>query len=262
MAMDEQTHRHSSDQDLPLLVHLAELRTRLIHALIATVLAGIVCYLFADPIMSRAQAAIAPALPSGKLVFISPVESFLVQLKFSFFLGLLVALPYVLYQAWAFVYIALYPNEKRFLMITLLASLISFYAGGSFSWFIALPFAIKFLVVGTIFTPMISVDSYFSFLIFSTLVFGVIFQTPLVIYTGYRSRLLSIDFLRSARRYAILVIFVLAGIFSPPDVFSQFLVALPMLLLYELGILLCRIFPRPVQSATLESDTTEPEVKE
>lgn len=258
--MDGQSPHHSSDQDLPLLVHLAELRSRLIHALIASALAGLVCYMFADPIMLYAQAAISPALPSGKLVFISPVESFLVQLKFSFFLGLLFALPYVLYQAWAFVYIALYPNEKRFLMITLLASLISFYAGGSFSWFVALPFAIRFLVVGTIFTPMISVDSYFSFLIFSTLVFGVIFQTPLVIYTGYRSHLLSIDFLRSARRYAILVIFVLAGVFSPPDVFSQFLVAMPMLLLYELGILLCRIFPGPGRAATDNPGNQETEV--
>jgi sec-independent protein translocase protein TatC len=92
---------------------------------------------------------------------------------------------------------------------------------------------------------MISVNRYYTFIIYSTLVFGIIFETPLVIFTGNKVGLLSIQMVKDFRRYAILFIFVFAGLFSPPDVFSQFLVAIPMILLYEFGILLCQFFGRP-----------------
>jgi sec-independent protein translocase protein TatC len=232
----------SEDRDLTIVEHLSELRMRLIRSLLFTLFVTIICYGISDKIMARVQSVIAPALPNGKLIFITPIESFMVSIKFSFFIGILVSLPYILFQFWSFVYIALDRVEKRYFNTFLFFSLLSFYLGGGFSYFIVLPFAIKFLVTGTIFTPMISVDGYYTFLIYSTLTFGMIFQTPLAILTMCKLKILTPEFLKKSRRYMILIVFILGAIFSPPDIFSQFLVAIPMLFLFELGIFLCKIF--------------------
>lgn len=233
------------DRERSLVEHLTELRTRLIRILLWTGLAAMACYGFSDRLMGAAQGLIGKALPGGRLVFLSPAEAFFVQIQFSVFAGLLVALPLVLREAWAFVGVALHPGERRFTLALIVSSTFSFYAGAAFAAFVAIPFAVDFLITGnTLFTPMISVDAWYTFLIYTTLVFGCVFETPLVLFAAHRAGLVSLPGLAELRRYAIVLIFLFAGIFSPPDVFSQFLVAVPMLILFELGILLCRLFPR------------------
>lgn len=246
----------TEDRELPLLAHLAELRRRLLAALAALLLAALVAYGLAGPIMGGAQAAISPALEGRKLVYLTPTEAFFTEIKFSLFLGLILSLPYVLLQVWSFVRVALFPVEARFFRFLLVSSTLSFYAGAAFAWFVAIPYAVGFLLSGTLFTPMISVESWFSFLTLTASIFGAIFQTPLVLLALDRSGLVPVAALARGRRFAIVGIFVFAGVFSPPDVFSQFLVAVPMLLLYEAGLLLCRAMPgkRPPPDAGPASD--------
>lgn len=248
----------TEDRELPLLAHLAELRRRILTALSAVALAALVAYGFAGPVMGGAQEAIRPALEGRRLVFLTPAEAFFTEIKFSLFLGLFLALPVVLHQAWSFVRVALFPVEARFFRFLLVSSVLSFYAGAAFAWFVAIPYAIRFLLSGQLFTPMISVESWFSFLAGTSTIFGAMFQTPLVILALDRSGLLPARLIARARRLAVVGIFVLAGVFSPPDVVSQFLVAVPMLLLFEAGLLLARLFPRATAGgATVGSGTVE-----
>lgn len=223
--------------------HLGELRTKIINSLIFFCAALAVALYFSDSIMTFFSSRISAALNGEKLVFISPAEAFFVSIQMALYAALIVSAPYILYQFWSFVYIALEEKEKKYFRLVLMFSTAFFYAGCAFAVFIAIPVGIGFLIAysGPAFRPMISVAAYCDFLVYTSLTFGVVFELPMLMVFSSMSGIISPKLYSSGRKYAILIIFIIAGIFSPPDVISQFLVAVPMLVLYELGIIAVRL---------------------
>lgn len=226
--------------------HLAELRSRLIKCGLAFLAAFAVTAYHSDSIMGYAGARVGGILGGEKLVFLSPAEGFFVSLKVAMFAAVLLVLPYMLYQFWRFVYVALEGAEKGFFNAVLVTSAASFYAGLLFSVYAAIPVGMGFLIgySSGMFRPMISVSAYYDFLIYTSLTFGIIFELPVALLFANLMGFVKSEWLARNRKYAVLVIFIVGGIFSPPDVFSQFLVSVPMLVLYEFGIVLIRLIGR------------------
>lgn len=233
----------TEDKDMDLVGHLGELRSRIIRSLIFFCCALAATLYFSDAIMAFFGARASAALKGERLVFISPAEAFFVTIQMALYSALLVSAPYMLYQAWNFVYIALEEKEKRYFTAALVFSTAFFYAGCAFAVFAAVPVGIGFLIgySGAVFRPMISVASYYDFLVYTSLTFGAVFELPLLMIFSSLAGLVSPKAFSSGRKYAVLVIFIIAGIFSPPDVISQFLVAIPMLFLYETGLIAIRL---------------------
>ncbi|MFH1577936.1 MAG: twin-arginine translocase subunit TatC, partial [Candidatus Omnitrophota bacterium] len=225
------------DEPRPLLEHLGELRKRIIYSLIAILLGAAGVYPLVNTVLGHL------IQPVGQLVFISPVEAFGSRLKLTFFLGIFVSLPVVLYQIWKFIQKGLLPREKRNVFPLVFLSFILFSLGGCFGYFVIIPIGVKFLLsYGTeTLVPMISVSRYLSFLFSLVFCFGLIFELPLII--GFLTKLgiLRAEVLRTKRRFAVLGIFVTAAILTPPDVFTQLLMAGPLLALYEISIHVARL---------------------
>ncbi len=222
--------------------HLSELRTKIINSLIFFCAALAVSLYFSDTILTFFSYGIKAALNGEKLVFISPAEAFFVSIQMSLYAAAMISAPFILYQFWSFVYIALEEKEKKYFRLFLLFSTVFFYAGCAFAVFVAIPIGIGFLIAysGPAFRPMISVAAYCDFLVYTSLTFGAVFELPMLMVFSSMSGIISPKLYSSGRKYAILIIFIVAGVFSPPDVISQFLVALPMLVLYEAGIIAVR----------------------
>lgn len=233
----------AADESAELTSHLGELRAKIINSLIFFCAALALTLYFSDAIMSVFGSGAAKALKGEKLVFISPAEAFFVTIQMSLYSALLISVPFILYQMWCFIYIALDEKEKKYFTAALLFSTFCFYAGCAFAVFAAIPVGLGFLVgySGAIFRPMISVAAYCDFLVYTSLTFGVVFELPLLMIFSSLTGLISPKTFSSGRKYAILLIFIVAGVFSPPDVISQFLVAIPMLILYETGIIAVRL---------------------
>ena len=225
------------DEELSLVDHLAELRTRIIICALVIAACSAFSYLFIDKIF------VLISKPVGSLVFFSPAEAFLATIKLSMLCGLFLALPVVIYHIWQFVSPALSGKERISLYLTIFASLVLFYGGMFFATFI-LPISLKFLLgfaKGNL-QPMLSVSSYISFISGFLLAFGVVFQFPVVIVFLTKIGLTTPAFLRKQRKYAILIMFIVAALVTPsPDVFSQFLLAIPMLVLYEISIFISQL---------------------
>ncbi|MCM8800882.1 MAG: twin-arginine translocase subunit TatC [Candidatus Omnitrophica bacterium] len=239
--MKKKIKKNSIDEPVPLLVHLSELRKRIIHSLIAIILCSIIMWPFMNKVLESL------ARPLGKLVFISPFEAFWIRIKLSFFLGLILSLPFVLFQIWNFIQKGLLPREKRFILPLTISSLFLFYLGGLFAYFLILPVGMKFLLSygSETLVPMISVSRYLSFLLCLVFSFGLIFELPLVVGFLTSFGILKSDGLKRNRKVAILGIFIAAAALTPgPDIFSQLLLAVPLLILYEIGILVSKFIER------------------
>jgi sec-independent protein translocase protein TatC len=246
---------------MPFLAHLAELRQRLIISFVALGAAFILVFNFrstllrilqwplsTDIVMARHFPFIAflDKPPIAKLVALAPAETLWTHFKVAFIAGFLVALPIILHQVWKFVEPGLLPTERRFAMPFVILSTVSFYLGLSFCFLIVMPLALRFLLT---FDPSIQqmprFGEYIDFTLKFLLAFGVIFELPLGITIAARMGLVTPQFLARNRKYAILITFVIAAILTPtPDVFNQSLMAVPMILLYEVGILAARIVQR------------------
>lgn len=229
------------DKKLPLVEHLDELRDRIIKSLLCLILASIVFYSFIDmflPVFIR---------PVGKLVFIAPQEAFGARIKLSLFGGLFLSSPVILYHIWRFVSAALSKIEKRYILLFGPLSFIFFISGVFFAHFIIVPIGVKFLLgfATDLITPMISISNYISFVGLLLLTFGVIFELPLVSLFLTKIGVVTPKFLSSRRKQAVVFIFISAAIITPPDVVTQVLMALPLLLLYEIGIFFSKIVYRP-----------------
>lgn len=232
--MKSYTDKH---QKLTLVQHLEELRKRLIICLITIFVVGFFCFFYTDNILSILSK------PIGKLVFLKPTEAFIIRIKIAFYSSLFVSMPVILYQVWEFVSPALIETERYILRWIIPFSYLLFVFGVALAFFGVLPTGIKFLLdYGTEnIQPMISINSYISFVITFLLAFGIIFQLPLVVLFLTKLGIVSPKWLIQQRKYAILVIFIISGIITPgPDIFSQFLMAIPTLLLYEISILLSK----------------------
>ena len=226
-----------------LLSHLVELRSRLLK-ISAAVVGVFVCLLpFSRQIYEIVSAPMVKVLPSGKMIATEVASSLLAPFKLTFFVALFIAMPVVLYQAWAFVAPGLYKKEKRFAFPMLASSIVLFYAGVAFAYFVVFPLIFGFMVAvaPADVEVMTDISSYLSFITTIVFAFGFTFEVPvatvLLVWTG----LVSIDSLKKVRPYVFLMAFVIGMFLTPPDVFSQTLLAIPMYLLFELGIVMSRI---------------------
>jgi sec-independent protein translocase protein TatC len=236
-----------AEKEMTFLEHLEELRQRIIISLVAVGLFFVISYIFSEHILRFILLPYIKNVSKNPLVFITPVEAFLTYLKVAFFSGIFFASPVILYEFWAFVSPALYPHEKKVALPTLLLSVIFFVGGCAFCYFIVLPIGIRYLIVGfssDMLSPMISVGKYLSFSLIFILAFGLIFETPLVLFFMNRLGLIQLETLTKNRRVVIVIIFIIAAILTPPDVVSQILLAVPLLILFELTILAIKIFGR------------------
>ena len=227
----------TNDGSMSIIAHLTELRKRLIRSLIAIGIGSCIAYYFIEDIMHLLTG------PAGKLYYMQPAEAFFTYIKVAIFVGFLIALPVVLYQIWRFVLPALIGMERYLLSVIVPVSLILFLAGIAFSFFLVLPAAVKFLVGFSTqeLQPMFSIKQYFDFVIAFLLPFGFIFELPLAIVLLAKVGIVSSKFLAKQQRIVIFLTFVIGAVISPtPDIFSQCMIAIPMILLYEISYVIVR----------------------
>ena len=245
----------TDDLRMPLTSHLEELRSRLLKALGAVGVGMALTYAFSDRVIALLRQ---PGLP--ELYSLSPTEAFWTTLKVSFFSGLLLALPVVLFQLWRFISPGLLPQERRYTMPFVALAYLFFLLGVLFCYGVVLPFALKFLVGFGLergIKPLFSIGMYVDFSLKFLLAFGLIFELPLVLTLLSRLGLVTPQFLSRNRRYALLVNAILAALLTPTsDVFNMMLTLMPLIAFYELGILGARLFGRKAPPET------DPAVKE
>ena len=238
--------------------HLIELRMRLMRSIIAVVIVLLVLFPFAKDIYALLAQPLLRVLPAGSTMIATDVTgTFLVPLKVTLMSAFLIALPFVLWQAWAFVAPGLYQHEKRLVVPVLVSSCLFFALGMAFAYFFVFPVAFGFFAG---YTPvgvqmMTDIDKYLSFVMTMFIAFGLTFETPVVVAVLVRMRVVSLEKLRSIRPYVIVGAFVIGAIFTPPDVISQCLLAIPLWLLYELGLQLARFVAVPAGDAAAEEGT-------
>jgi sec-independent protein translocase protein TatC len=237
--------------------HLIELRSRLLHSIVAVVIVLVCLVPWAKDIYALLAAPLLKALPKGSTMIATDVTgTFLVPLKVTLMAAFLIALPYVLYQMWAFVAPGLYQSERRLALPVLVSSFVCFVAGMAFAYFVVFPVAFGFFAgyapAGV--TMMTDIDKYLSFVLTMFIAFGITFETPVVVIVLVHFRVVSLAKLRSIRPYIIVGAFIVGAVFTPPDVVSQLMLAVPLCLLFELGLLLARfVEPRVVEDAAGEA---------
>jgi sec-independent protein translocase protein TatC len=233
--------------DSHLLDHLIELRTRLLRAVAGFAIALAAALPFANRLYGWLAQPLIDKLPAGaQLIAVEVASPFFAPLKLAFFVALVASMPWLLYQLWAFVAPGLYRREQRLALPLLLSALVLFYAGCAFAFYIVLPSVFAFL---TAVTPdgvamMTDINAYLNFVLVIFLAFGISFELPVALVILVLLGWVTPAQLREARGYAIVGIFVLAAIITPPDVISQLMLAIPMVLLYEAGILAARLLAR------------------
>lgn len=226
--------------------HLNELRVRLVRCLIAAFVGFLACYAFAEQLfMLLMQPLITLLEPSGgSLIYTGLPEAFFTHLKVAALAGLFVASPYIFYQIWMFIAPGLYEGERKYMIPIALCSALCFVTGALFGYFIVFPFGFQFFLgyASEVIRPMPSVKEYFSFSTSMLFAFGLIFELPLFMFFLSVLGVVNYKTLRKYRKFAILGSFVVAAILTPPDIVSQSLMAGPMCLLYEVGILVSYMF--------------------
>ena len=243
---DESPKPRIGEKEMPFLEHLEELRWRIIKSAIAVIIGMVICLFFSQQILDLM------ILPTHGLD--TPLElqvlkvqgMFMVKLEVGFFGGLVLALPFVLVQFWRFISPGLIETEKHYFFPLIAFSTILFLIGLSFAYFVILPLAINFfigLASGDI-KPNIAIDFYIGFVLRILLVFGFVFELPMISYFLSKIGLLTPAFMRKYRRHAIVIIFVVAAILTPPDVITQVFLAIPLILLYEFSIWISTIVER------------------
>ena len=240
-----------------LLSHLVELRQRMVRAVLA-VLAVFICLVpFAQQIFTWVSTPLTDVLPEGSTMIVTGIASpFLTPFKTTLFVALFVAMPMVLYQIWRFVAPGLYRREKRFAVPLLVSSIVLFYCGVAFAYFVVFRLAFAFFVSVTpeSVANMPEINAYLSFILTIFFAFGVAFEVPIATFMLVWSRLVSIKALARARAYVFLGAFVIGMFLTPPDIISQTLLAVPIYLLYESGLVLCRVLLPDVVRESKEAD--------
>lgn len=229
-----------------LVAHLIELRTRLTRSLLAIVLLFLGLFPWAADWYALLAQPLLAKLPQGTQMIATDVTTpFFVPVKVTLMLAFLLALPYVLLQVWRFVAPGLYANEKRFLLPMILASMVLFLAGMAFAYFAVFPAVFGFVIASAPqgVAVMTDIDKYLSFVIGMFLAFGLSFQVPVIVVMLARLGVVTVTQMREARPYVIVGAFVAGAILTPPDVISQFLLAVPIWLLYEAGLLVAGRLP-------------------
>lgn len=229
------------EKELNLIEHLDELRTRIIYCLIPFAIAVVFSAPFTKTFLAFLR------IPAGgvikELAFFSPQEVAVVYVKIAVFSGLIFSLPVILYQIWGFISPALEEKQKKYIVSFVFWAFFAFISGCSFGYLLLVPFSLKFLIslAGTELTPVISLSRYIGFVLALIAGCGIAFETPVAIWLLTRLGIVNSGFLRRKRRYAIVIIFIVAAVITPTtDPFNMCLLALPMLVLYEIGIWISR----------------------
>ena len=223
----------------PLRDHLQEFRKRLIICLVVVAIAALACYNYVDDIIALLSG------PAGKLYFMNPSEVFFTYMEIALYAGILFTLPVLLYEVWAFVAPALWPEERRAVLVILPTAVILFYVGLVFAYYLVIPAAVTFFMGFATQTlqPMFSLESYLSFILALTLPFGFIFELPLIVVFLAKIRLVTGDFLKGKRKILIVIAFIFAAVVSPTtDIFTQTMIAVPLIVLYEISLfIVCKV---------------------
>ena len=243
--------------------HLAELRKRLSVSLIVILVMFLICFAFWQPILAWMIAPLKAVLPEGSnVIFTGVQEPFFTAMKVAFFAGFILSLPVIFWQFWLFVAPGLYDNEKKLVVPFVAAATMMFLMGASFCYYVVVPLAFEFLVAfgSALFTALPSIGEYVGFFTKFLVGFGLSFEMPVIIFFFAKLGLVDDKGLKEFFRYAIVIIFVAAGILTPPDILSQFLMAGPLILLYGISILVAKAVNPYVPP--VEEETDEPKSEE
>lgn len=237
----------TENEKIPFTAHLDELRNRLVYCFIAVGAGFILSYGFKERLFQILIKPLVSVMGTGdKLIFTGLPEAFFTYLKVAFLSGLILAAPVIIYQFWMFVAPGLYEKEKRLLIPIVFLSSFFFIGGSLFGYFIVFPFGFKFFLgfASETIQPLPSMREYLGFSSKLLLAFGLVFELPIIITFLARLGLVSVDFLKKNRKYALVLFFVGAAILTPPDVVTQIMMAFPLMLLYEISIIGARVFGR------------------
>ena len=233
------------EKKIPFTAHLEELRRRLIVCFIAVGIGFVLSYGFKEKLFQILTRPLISVMETGdKLIFTGLPEAFFTYLKVAFLSGIILSTPIIFYQFWMFVAPGLYDKEKRLMVPIVFLSTLFFVGGSFFGYFIVFPYGFKFFLgfASEIIRPLPSMREYLSFASKLLLAFGVVFELPLVITFLAKLGMVSVSFLKKNRKYALLLFFVGAAILTPPDVVTQIMMALPLMVLYEISIVGAKIF--------------------
>ena len=236
--------------------HLVELRKRLAISIFAVMICFGLCFLFWNPLLAWMTAPLKQALPVGSnIVFTQVQEPFFTAMKVAFFAGLILALPVIFWQFWLFVAPGLYENEKKYVIPFVISATFMFICGAAFCYYVVVPLGFQFLINfgGQLFTAMPSIGEYVGFFTKILIAFGISFELPVITFFLAKIGLIDDVILKKYFRYAVVVIFTFSAIVTPPDVLSQFLMAVPLLGLYGLSILIAK--------SASQKDESEPDAQ-
>ncbi|MFK7964207.1 MAG: twin-arginine translocase subunit TatC [Burkholderiaceae bacterium] len=247
------------EQEESFISHLVELRDRMIKALVVVLLLFFVCFYFSADIMRYLSLPLYEALPEGsRPIFTDQAGAFFTLTKVSFLTAVLISMPWILYQAWAFVAPGLYEHERKFAIPLIVSSVFFLVLGITFAYTFVLPAAYKFFVMMS--TPtgadiLQDLQKYWDFTLAIFFGFGLTFEVPVVQMLLVKAGVVTATQLREVRRYVIVGAFVLAAVLTPPDVLSQFMLAVPLILLYELGIYMAQFIKTRSRNPESEDDS-------
>ena len=249
--------------NMSLIGHLTEIRNRVAICFVTLIVAFFACFAFIKPL---ANELLEMGLEAGfQYVYLSPSELLTSYFKLSMILAAVIVSPLLIYQIWSFVAPALTKKEKKAIRPALVGGLFFFALGAVFAYFVALPFMIQFLInysASDFISSAISVASYLDFMIGMLLTFGLVFEEPMLAFVFSNLGIITPMLLRKVRSYAILMIFILAAVITPPDVVSQFMIAMPMLALYELSIIISSVIYKRRQKRAEMEDSGEDDDEE
>jgi sec-independent protein translocase protein TatC len=251
--VDSQEAENADGAKMSLTEHLMELRKRLVRSIIALLVGFGVCYYFKDYIFDIVTRPLTQVLPkSSYLIYTGMTEAFFTYMKIAFFASLILTSPFILYQIWKFVAPGLLPKERKYVVPFVLSSSLLFIAGVLFGYFVALPPAFKFFVSfnNQYLQALLSFKDYLSLFVTFLLGFGISFELPIFIFFLTKLGVVNPRLLSQQRRYAILIIFIVAAILTPsPDALSQILMAIPLLFLYEVSIFVSKFAGRKKETS-------------
>ncbi|AXX87280.1 MULTISPECIES: twin-arginine translocase subunit TatC [Malaciobacter] len=239
--------------------HIADLRKRLVNATIALVLGFIVCFFFYEPILEWMMVPVEAVLPEkSQMVAIEVQETFFTALKVAFFSGFILVLPVIFWQLWLFLAPGLYDHEKKLVIPFVFFGTLMFLIGASFAYYIVIPYGFEFLINfgSTVVTVLPSIGKYVGFFTKLLLGFGIAFELPVVTFFLAKIGLVDDKMLKDFFKYAVVIIFIVASLLTPPDVLTQFLMAGPLIILYCVSIYIAKVF-NPAKDLDEEDDDEE-----
>lgn len=251
-----------TEQELPLIAHLLELRDRLVKVILSVLVVFLTLFWFRNDLYTLLAQPLLAHLPAGStMIAIEVTSPFIAPVKLVLWLSVFIAIPVILYHLWAFVAPGLYQNERRLVLPLVVSSTLLFFAGAAFAYFLAFPLIFRFftLVAPEGVAVMTDITKYLDFVLNLFFAFGLAFETPVLVVLLVWAGIVTPQALAEKRRYIIVLAFIIAMLLTPPDVTSQFLLAIPLILLFELGLLMARLYVRPKQAEEEVEDFSNPE---